>query len=116
MVRTLVLVFGIVLAGALGFGAMIVGLERFGGNSLSDSPLEATRCEIELGPERCPGNPGFEAAKRSRIFIDDWEGAGSDVQKCLKRAADFFGFCKSTSQVTARFYKGRQLVRIETKK
>jgi hypothetical protein len=116
VVRLLALGVGVLVAAALGFFATLTVLDRTSGNGPVDTALEATRCEVELGSERCPGHPTFEPATKSRMFNDNWDNASTDIERCMKRAADFHGFCKSTSPVTARYFKGRQLVRVETKK
>lgn len=73
-----------------------------------------TRCEVELGPERCPGLPSFEPAKQSRAFNDNWDGSSTSMERCLRRAAEFRSACKGQSPVTARFYLGDQVVRAQT--
>jgi hypothetical protein len=73
-----------------------------------------TRCEVELGPERCPGLLTFEPAKLFRTFSDDREGSGKNMERCLTRATEFRGACGGKSPVTARFYRGNQVVRAQT--
>lgn len=76
----------------------------------------APRCEIEIGPERCPGMPTFEPAKTQLVFNDDWDGSGRNLDRCLQRAGEFASACKSTSPVTARYFLGKQLVQAHTRK
>lgn len=82
----------------------------------ADGNAHVPRCEIEIGPERCPGMPTFEPAKTKLVFDDDWDGSGRSVERCLRRAAEFHAACKSTSPVAARYYLGARLVRSEVKR
>lgn len=116
MLRILALALSVLSAGAAGFFGTMALLDISAQQGTVATALEITRCEVELGPERCPGHPTFEPAKKSRIFLDNWDNASSDIERCMKRAADFHGFCQATSPVSARFYKGRQLVKMATKK
>lgn len=77
---------------------------------------QAPRCQIEIGPERCPGMPTFEPAKTQLVFDDDWQGSGSNLELCLRRAVQFHAACKSTSPVTARYFLGSKMIRSETKR
>lgn len=116
MSRTQVLIAGILAAGLIAFGVTLAALDRHAGQADVGTAGEATRCEVELGPERCPGDPGFEPARKSRIFLDGEGRAATDIASCLKRASQLHSRCKSTGQVTARFYRGNALVEIETRK
>lgn len=67
-----------------------------------------TRCQIVLGPDRCPGNPDI-----GPVFNDDAEGAGSNEERCLERALEYFQYCGTAGPVTARYFQGTNLVREE---
>ena len=105
-------------ASAAGMLLVLAFITRGPSTSSQDAQASAAagppRCEIQIGPERCPGMPTFEPAKTQLIFPDDWRGSGSDMKICMARAAEFFHSCRATTPVTARFYNGKILLRSVT--
>ena len=71
-------------------------------------PALGSRCEISLPKEGCPS-----ASTLSAVFDDDWEHAGSDEGRCLRRAQEYFDYCASSAPVIARFYEGTKVKREE---
>lgn len=68
----------------------------------------ATRCEVTLPPEGCPRD-----AVVSGTFYDDYESAGSDQERCARRALDWHFHCNVEHPVVTRFFEGARLVREE---
>jgi peptidoglycan/LPS O-acetylase OafA/YrhL len=73
-------------------------------------PAPKTRCEVELGPKLCPGMPTFEPARTQQIFADNWDGSGVNLQRCLRRASEFYRACGAGETVRARFYVNGKVV------
>lgn len=65
----------------------------------------ATRCQIQLAAEGCPNHAGFTGT-----FTDDYDGSGSSQDRCLRRAAEYFGYCGGQQAVTARFLRGTEVL------
>jgi len=99
------------VAGAGAFFVVSLLLDQPSGPGSAVVVNAETLCEIELGPERCPGLPNFAPAKTSRVFFDTWQDAGTNVDRCMKRAEEFYAACHTRHPVMARFLKGRDLVR-----
>ncbi len=67
----------------------------------------ATRCQIQLPPEGCPGQPSATWATGS--INDNWEGAGASLDRCLRRADEYAGWCATRGAVLARYFEGDRL-------
>jgi hypothetical protein len=68
--------------------------------------LPASRCEITIGKEGCPGTGDVRA-----FFNDSWEGADTNDTRCMQRALEFYHWCGKAEPVTAKFFTGDKLVR-----
>jgi hypothetical protein len=68
-------------------------------------PKGDTRCEIVLGEEGCPRFPEQSASPHD----DDWESAGSNQARCMRRAHDYVVWCKKSGPVVARFLRAGAL-------
>ncbi|MGE3917283.1 MAG: hypothetical protein AB7F78_16455 [Hyphomicrobiaceae bacterium] len=115
MPRKMAFVGAVVAAAVAAFVIVLSQLDRLAKRPGGTNAAVVTSCEIELGPERCAANLDF-APGRARVFFDAFDGADVDENRCMRRALDYFGACKSRSPVTARFYRGRELIRSTTHK
>jgi hypothetical protein len=65
-----------------------------------------THCQITVAA--CPRNPDTVGT-----FNDDYEHAGSDLDRCMRRGKEFFTYCGGPPPVTARYFKGAAALREE---
>jgi hypothetical protein len=62
-----------------------------------------TRCQIEL-PD-CPRKPEIAG-----LFNDDSEHSDADPSRCMQRASEWWGWCGTGMNVTARFFRADAVV------
>lgn len=77
-------------------------------------PSSSTRCEITFPVRACSAQPGFGGINERNVYIDDYQGSGSNQRKCLERARGFYEWCKFEKPVTARYLLGNREAAIET--
>jgi hypothetical protein len=70
--------------------------------------LTPSRCEVTMPPEGCPGVPSLQ-----KIFNDNYENAGSDQARCIRRGVEYFNWCGNSQPVTVRYYSNGKLVQQE---
>jgi hypothetical protein len=112
--RILALLAATIIVGLTAFVSVLVWIAPPAKDVAAGGPKVGTHCEIELGPDRCPGLPSIAKSGSSRVFFDTWETAGIDVARCMSRAAEYHAGCKSRYPVTARFLEGREVVKTVT--
>lgn len=116
------LVLASLAAGAMSFGAVVLLFDtgiigsstqgrRSDASSISSGP---TRCEVEFPAERCRTQPTFKGMDARGVYLDTYEGADKNVERCMRRAADYKNWCQSTQPVTARFYRGGVVMQTST--
>jgi hypothetical protein len=71
----------------------------------------ATKCEITLPPGGCPTNKSV-----SGTFNDDYENAGEDGARCMRRAAEWKTACALGAPVRGRLMRGEVVVQETTVK
>ncbi len=107
-VQKVVLVTGVVVGALLGFLAVSSAYDVF-----DDQPRVAnaiTRCEIHFTAEKCPARPNVFKIGRDNLLLDTHDNADKNEARCLKRAKEFFSYCKSTQPVISFFYRGNTAV------
>ena len=78
----------------------------------AQTPAGATTCELTFAVAECPAHPTLGFTRR-KVIVDDFDGAGSSQQRCLRRANEYHFWCKSVSAITATFLKGGKVVASE---
>jgi hypothetical protein len=61
----------------------------------------ASRCQITISD--CPRQSDLAG-----VFLDDWEHADSDPDRCMRRSDEYRNHCGTGAPVTARFFRGEQ--------
>lgn len=103
--------FGVIALFELGVLGSGRSAQRAGSTDVASGP---TRCEVEFGTERCRVQPSFNAMDQRGIYIETFENADKDADRCMRRADDYANWCKATQPITARFYRGRTVVKAVT--
>jgi hypothetical protein len=74
------------------------------------APDPGTRCEIWFSSERCPAQPSLKGIDAYGRLIDSYDGADRSPERCLKRAAEFFSWCKLSGSIKVAFVRNGQIV------
>ncbi len=114
MLKKVAILVALLAAGGLAFLVVSLLNQPSGGPSIH-AISNLTTCEVDLGADKCPANPTLVPG-RPRVIFDQHEGADRNLDRCMLRAKEYFAACRGKFGVTARFYRGRQLVRSVTEK
>lgn len=73
-----------------------------------------TRCELTFPVRGCPAHPQFMGVDERNVYVDDYQGSGSNEARCLQRAREYYEFCKFDRAVTAKFYSNGVAVAVQS--
>lgn len=107
-VQKIVLSVGVVAGGIVGFLVASSAYDAF--DNESQLANLSTRCEVHFSAEKCVARPGVFKFGSGNLLLDTHDNADKDEARCLKRAAEYFGYCKSTKPIISFFYRGNTVI------
>lgn len=66
--------------------------------------LPSDGCQITFPAPVCPAQKQFKLAESSLKFMDNYDNAGQNEQRCYSRAEDYYRWCSFNEPVRARYF------------